>query len=136
MGWGLFEVGVISFRSDRTQEAWEYLQRGLALFRSHGDVSAAVLFIASIAAVAEAFGDVVRTARLTGAYHTLQITSGTDIVDYETNQLTAGLKPEILENLTGELADAYQEGRAMDLDTAIAYALAGPTDQAAAGSAQ
>jgi tetratricopeptide (TPR) repeat protein len=132
MGWGLFEVGIISFRLEREQEAWEYLQRGLTLFRGHRDISAAVLFIASIAAVAEVFGDMQRTARLTGAYHTLQITSGTDIVDYETNQLTAGLKPEMLENMTGELADAYQEGRAMDLDTAIAYALAGPTDEAAA----
>ena len=131
MGWGLFEVGVMSFRLGRHQEAWDYLQRGLSLFRSHGDVSAAVLFIASIASVAQEFGDLPRSARLSGAFTSLRITSGTDIVDYETNQL-AGLKPEELENLTGDLADAYREGRAMDLDTAVAYALAGPTDQAAA----
>ena len=129
MGWGLFEVGIMSFRLDRHQEAWDYLRRGLSLFRGHGDVSAAVLFLASIAAVAQAFGDMLRTARLTGAFTSLQMTSGTDIVDYETNQLT-GLRPEELEAMSEEMALAFREGRGMDLDTAIAYALAGPTDEA------
>ena len=131
MGWGLYEVGIMLIRLGRHQEAWDYLHRGLALFRGHGDVSAAVLFIASAAAMAQALGDKARAARLAGAFTSLQIASGTDIVDHETNQLT-GLRPEDLDALTGDLAAAYEEGRAMDLDAAIDYALAGPTDEAVA----
>ncbi|HSO50420.1 MAG TPA: tetratricopeptide repeat protein, partial [Acidimicrobiia bacterium] len=128
MGWGLFEVGEMARRSERFEEAWEYLRRGLALFESHGDVSAAVLFIAGIAGVAQGLGDMQRAARLAGAFTTLRITSGTDLVDYETNQVS-GLDFESLEALTGDLALAYRNGRAMGFDQAVTYALAGPVDE-------
>lgn len=127
MGWGLFEVGELARRSERFEEAWEYLRRGLALFAGHRDVSGAVLFIAGIAGVAKGLGDMTRAVRLGGAFTTLRIVSGTDIVDHETNQV-AGLDFITLEALTGDLAVAYHEGRAMDLDEAVAYALVGPVD--------
>jgi tetratricopeptide (TPR) repeat protein len=128
MGWGLFEVGEMARRSERFEEAWEYLRRGLALFESHGDVSAAVLFIAGIAGVAQGLGDMQRAARLAGAFTTLRITSGTDLVDYETNQVS-GLDFESLEALTGDLGVAYRDGRALGFDQAVTYALAGPVDE-------
>jgi predicted ATPase/class 3 adenylate cyclase len=128
MGWGLFEVGEMARRTERFEEAWEYLRRGLALFESHGDVSAAVLFIAAIAGVAKGLGDMHRAARLAGVFTTLRITSGTDIVDYEANQVV-GLDFDSLEALTGDIAVAYREGRVMAFDQAVAYALAGPVDE-------
>jgi len=128
MGWGLFEVGEMARRSERFEEAWEYLRRGLALFAGHRDVSGAVLFIAGIAGVAKGLGDMTRAVRLGGAFTSLRIISGTDIVAYETNHV-AGLEYTTLEALTGDLAVAYREGRAMDLDKAVDYALAGPVDE-------
>jgi len=128
MGWGLFEVGEMARKSERFEEAWEYVRRGLDLFAGHRDVSGVTLFLASTAGIARGLGDERRAARLAGAFTTLRINSGTDIVSYEANEV-AGLDFATLEALTGDLALAYREGRAMDIDDAVAYALAGPTDE-------
>jgi predicted ATPase len=128
MGWGLFEVGEMARRSDSFEEAWEYVSKGLALFAGHRDVSGVTLFLASTAGIAQGLGDMLRAARLAGAFTTLRITSGADIVSYETNEIT-GLDFATLESLTGDMGVAYEEGRAMDIDDAVAYALAGPTDE-------
>ncbi|HLF59838.1 MAG TPA: adenylate/guanylate cyclase domain-containing protein, partial [Acidimicrobiia bacterium] len=101
MGWGLFEVGNVARRIGRYDEAWEYLRRGLELFTGHRDVSAAVIFIAGLAAVAQDLGDQERAERLAGAFTTLQITSGTDLVSHELNRV-AGLDYDTLEALTGD----------------------------------
>jgi hypothetical protein len=98
------------------------------MFTSHRDVSAAVIFIATIAAVAQDLGDHQRAQRLAGAFTTLQISSGTDLVSHELNRV-AGLDYETLEALTGDPAIPYREGRALGFDEAVAYALAGPTDE-------
>jgi predicted ATPase/class 3 adenylate cyclase len=127
MGWGMFEVGDISRRLGDYEQAWSYLSQGLALFAEHRDVSGAVLFIAAAAGTAKALGDEERTTRLAGAFHGLRITSGTEIVRSDINQIE-GLEFETLEALIGEAAIPYREGRAMGFDQAVAYALAGPTD--------
>ena len=128
LGWALFETGSMLRQTGEFLEGWEYLERGLALFSGHRDVSAAVLFIAQIAAVANGLGDVGRAHRLIGAFTSLQITSGTDIVGIEVNQIP-GMELSLLEALTGDEAVPYREGRAMSFDEAVAYALAGPTDE-------
>ena len=133
MGWGLFEVGNVARRIGRYDEAWEYLRRGLELFTGHRDVSAAVIFIAGLAAVAQDLGDQERAERLAGAFTTLQITSGTDLVSHELNRV-AGLDYDTLEALTGDSAVPYREGRAMDFDQAVAYAMAGPVDTLDSGT--
>ena len=128
LGWALFETGSMLRQTGEFLEGWEYLERGLALFSGHRDVSAAVLFIAQIAAVANGLGDIKRAHRLIGAFTSLQITSGTDIVGIEVNQIP-GMELSLLEALTGDAAVPYREGRAMGFDEAVAYALAGPTDE-------
>ena len=128
LGWALFETGSMLRQTGRFSEGWEYLERGLALFSGHRDVSAAVLFIAQIAAVANGLGDISRAHRLVGAFTSLQITSGTDIVGIEVNQIP-GMEISLLETLTGDAAVPYREGREMGFDEAVAYALAGPTDE-------
>jgi tetratricopeptide (TPR) repeat protein len=128
MGWALFETGSMLQQTGRYEEGWEYLQRGLALFAGHRDVSAAVLFLANLAAVAKGLGDNGRAERLAGAFNTLRISSGVDIVDLDINQIQ-GLEYKELEALIGDRAVPYREGRAMGFDQAVAYALAGPVDE-------
>jgi hypothetical protein len=108
-------------------EAWPYISRGLTLFADHRDISGVVLSIAAAAGAALDLGDWERATRLAGAFHGLRITSGAEIVSSSLNQI-AGLEFETLEALSGEAAIPYREGRAMSFDQAVAYALAGPTD--------
>jgi predicted ATPase/class 3 adenylate cyclase len=128
MGWGLFEVGDMARRNGDYEEAWKYQSPGLRLFADHDDVSGVVLLLASIAGLAQDLGDRPRALRLAGAFHRLRISSGTEIVRSEINRV-AGLEYETLEALTGEEAIQYREGQAMTLEQAVAYALAGPTDE-------
>ena len=127
MGWGLFEVGDMARRLEDYEQAQSFATQGLSLFAGHRDVSAAVMFIALMAGTALELGDLERTRRLAGAFHGLRITSGTEIVRNDINAIE-GLEFEPLEALTGEAAIPYREGRAMDFDQAVAYALTGPTD--------
>ena len=127
MGWGLFEVGDMSRRVGDYEQAWQYLSRGMQLFAAHGDVSGVVLLLAGAAGLASELGARERALRLGGAFHGLRITSGTEIVRSEINRIE-GLEFETLENLSGEEAIPYREGRAMTLDQAVAYALTGPSD--------
>jgi hypothetical protein len=128
-GWGLFEVGDISRRLGDHEQAWEYQTRGLQLFAEHQDLSGVVLLLASIAGLALALGDRRRALRLAGAFHRLRITTGTEIVRSELNRIE-GLDYDTLEALSGEESIDYREGQAMSLEQAVAYALAGPTDDA------
>jgi predicted ATPase/class 3 adenylate cyclase len=127
MGWGMFEVGEMARRVGDLDEAWPYISRGLTLFADHRDISGVVLSIAAAAGAALDLGDWERATRLAGAFHGLRITSGAEIVSSSLNQI-AGLEFETLEALSGEAAIPYREGRAMSFDQAVAYALAGPTD--------
>lgn len=127
MGWGMFEVGHLSRQIGEYEEAWGYLSRGLRLFADHHDVSGVVLLLAACGGLALLLGDRDRAHRLAGAFHGLRISSGTEIVLNEMNRIEA-LDFETMEALTGEEAIPYREGRAMSLESAVAYALAGPTD--------
>jgi predicted ATPase/class 3 adenylate cyclase len=127
MGWGLFEVGHMSRQIGENDQAWRYLSRGLELFSEHHDVSGVVLLLAAFAGLALELGDRDRAYRLAGAFHGLRITSGTEIVMNELNRVE-GLDFDTLEALSGEEAIPYREGRAMNLHSAVAYALTGPSD--------
>jgi hypothetical protein len=72
--------------------------------------------------MAKAMGDEERAVVLAGAFHRFRVSSGTDLVSVDLNQVT-GLELETLERLTGELGEAFRRGQKMDLDEAIAFAL-------------
>ena len=127
MGWGLHQVGDMARRIGDYEQAWENVAQGLVLFAGHRDFSAVVLLLAVAAAIARELGDWERGLRLAGAFHGLRLTSGTEIVEAETNRIE-GYEFETLEALTGEAAIPYREGRAMNIDQAVAYALEGPID--------
>jgi predicted ATPase/class 3 adenylate cyclase len=121
-GWALFEIGDISYQVGDYETASAHLRPGLELFAAHGDVSAIVLFLSSFAGMAKAMGDEERAVALAGAFHRFRVSSGTDLVSVDLNQVT-GLELETLERLIGELGEAFRRGQKMDLDEAIAFAL-------------
>jgi tetratricopeptide (TPR) repeat protein len=127
LGWGLYEVGSVSRIVGDNEEAWRANTQGLRLFAGHGDVTGVVMFISLAAGIAINLGDTSRAHRLAGSFHSLRISSGTDIVRNDLNRIE-GLEFETLEALSGEEAIPYREGRAMGFDQAVEYALAGPTD--------
>ena len=75
-GWGMFEVANYAVRKDDPDTAWEYLAQGLELFARHQDVSAAVLFIALAANVAQAAGDELPGSPAGGSVAALRNASG------------------------------------------------------------
>ncbi|HJQ95900.1 MAG TPA: hypothetical protein VJ935_09370, partial [Acidimicrobiia bacterium] len=121
-GWALFEIGDISYQVGDFATARKYLSQGLELFAAHGDVSAIVLFLSSFAGLAKAMGDDERAVELAGAFHRLRASSGTDLVTVDINQV-AGLELDTLEEMTGELGEAFRRGQKMDLEEAISFAL-------------
>ncbi|HEY7469906.1 MAG TPA: adenylate/guanylate cyclase domain-containing protein, partial [Acidimicrobiia bacterium] len=127
LGWGLYEVGAIARRLNDNAAAWQAHTQGLSLFAGHRDVTGVVMFISLAAGIAINLGDLGRAHRLAGAFHSLRLSSGTEIVRNDLNRIE-GLEFEVMEALSGEEAIPYREGRAMGFDQAVQYALAGPTD--------
>jgi predicted ATPase/class 3 adenylate cyclase len=122
-GWGLYELGFVAIRRGDLEAAGRYFHDGLSLFAAHHDESAAVMFVAGLAGLAQEQGDEEEKLRLAGAFHSMRITTGTDLVTYTIN-LPPGLEYETMEALTGEHAEWYRQGKAMGYDEAVAYALA------------
>ena len=122
LGWAYFELGFVGSRVGDLDEAAAHLRKGLELFAAHDDVSGIVFHVMALAGIAKDQGDMDRAVRLAGAAHALRITSGADLINIDINQPT-GLEYETLEAMTGPLAAAYQEGKALDVADAVAYAL-------------
>lgn len=123
-GWATYTAGQASWNLGRPDLARTYLTHGLALFYEHGDVSAAVLHLMMLAVVEESDGNMTRAVKLAGAAHQIRMRSGTNLAEYEAN-LSDGLRYERLERSSGELAAAFQEGKGLSFDDAVAFALAG-----------
>ncbi len=117
-GWGMYEVATFALHHDDLETAREYLVQGLTLFARHRDISAAVLLISLAADLAQAEGDPVRAARLSGAVRALRNASGTTLVDHAI--VRSGVAPGDEEPEDPELLAAFRAGAAMDLDEAVA----------------
>jgi predicted ATPase/class 3 adenylate cyclase len=128
VGWALYETADASRRAGRYGSAWPYLHEALTLFASHKDVSGLVMILYQMAAVSLNMGDKVRAYRLAGAGDGLRKASGVDIVRLDFNAVE-GLEVETLAALQGAEAAAIAEGAKMSMDQAVAYGLAGPTDE-------
>jgi predicted ATPase/class 3 adenylate cyclase len=124
MGWGLFEVAYMLRKLGDVEQSWSYLEQAIRLFAGHADVSGVVLTLAAAAGIALDKGDVDRARRLAGASHGLATSSGTGIVRNDLN-IIEGLEFETLEALSAGEAIPYREGKAMSLEHAVGYLLAG-----------
>jgi hypothetical protein len=72
--------------------------------------------------IADVRGDRERATRLAGVAYGLRDLSGLDLISVDINQETTIAEAE-LDALEGEQAEAYQQGRAMRYDEALAYLL-------------
>jgi predicted ATPase/class 3 adenylate cyclase len=121
LGWALFEYGDTSRRLGDFETSRRSLREGLGLLYGHGDLSAVVLFLAALAGLAYDLDRRERAGRLAGVVHALRQTTGADIVIHSAIQ--AGELIDELRQDTGALAEVFEEGTAMDLEEAVAYAL-------------
>ncbi len=122
LGWSNFELGETARRHGDFETAELRLRDGLRLFHDQGDLTGVILFMSALSAVALATDDLDRAHRLSGAFHTLRITTGSDLVIFAPN-VVEGLEFERLEALVGDAAVPYREGREMSVAEAVAFAL-------------
>lgn len=122
LGWALFEAGWAHRDLGNLDAAWSFLSQALEQFGEQEDISAVVLHLSALSSLAKEQDNMTRAVTLAGAMHQLRLKSGSDIASLDIN-VVGGLEFETLEDLTGELANAYQRGKAMDLASAVRYAL-------------
>ena len=121
-GWANFEIGAMLSKVEEYDNAEPYLQRGLQLLGSSRDYSALVMFAGIFAMIAGQRDDRERAIRLAGVAYGLRDLSGLDIISIAVNQETTFAEAD-LDALEGEMAEVYQQGRAMRYDEALAYLL-------------
>ena len=121
LGWSLRMLGRTYLLQGRPADARERIEESLRLFAAAGDVSAILLHLADVAAIAALDGDDERELRLAGALEQLKRLTGTDLVDHPVNAI-----PQFAETVARRGADAQRllvEGGAMSVDEAVRYAL-------------
>jgi predicted ATPase/class 3 adenylate cyclase len=130
LGWAHFVRAVGAFRmNDISRAKWHHIE-ALKLFADADDVTGPVLIFSGLAGVAREEGDLLRAARLAGASEAQEAASGAglaSVVGAREGWRPSGVLPEDQEA-------ARAEGRAMTLQQAIAYALAGSDEASAIAS--
>jgi tetratricopeptide (TPR) repeat protein len=121
-GWAHFELGALLTRLGSVDEAEPHLIDGLRLLWDSRDYSAVVMFMALFGWVSFQRDDRIRAVTLAGAAYALRDHSGVDLMSIEANRIE-GMSIEDMEALDGEDAIAYERGRAMGYDEAVAFAL-------------
>jgi predicted ATPase/class 3 adenylate cyclase len=119
LGWALHTRALVSVNTGAAAAAEPLVAEGLKLFSDAGDVSGVTLLLDDIAQVAQLKGERMRALRLAGASKALQASSGTDLAAI-TN--ATGSKPVPAPDQQDERG-AWEEGRAMSSEQAVAYAL-------------
>jgi predicted ATPase/class 3 adenylate cyclase len=128
LAWALHLQGLALAIVERSEEAHRALQESLTMFLEADDRSALSLLLGDLAILAGSRGDAERALRLSGAAAAVEEKVGTGLL-----HSSSGLS-ERLRELPGMLPKAesdllYAEGRAMNLQEALAYAKEG-LDQA------
>jgi predicted ATPase/DNA-binding CsgD family transcriptional regulator len=123
VGRRLTRLGQIAYAQADLQKAAALIKEGLITCAGSGDKSGATMALAALAGIAKAWGDYERAARLLGSVEALHEISGTalwfvDRVEYERNVATVQAKPE-----QRALKKIWAEGRELNLEEAIEYAL-------------
>ena len=127
LGWALHMRGLGQAYAGDFDGARGSFGEALRLFHTAGDLSAITLMLSDFALVAMHDGDTERAVRLTGAADALQERSGANLVQTSTAFTAAhalGIVYPSAADLEGH-RDAREEGRRLDADAAVAYALEG-----------
>jgi predicted ATPase/class 3 adenylate cyclase len=122
VGWALHLSGLIAIREGESANAEPIFVEALGIFAAARDLSGSAVVLDDLAMTAIASGDDLRAARLAGAAASLVASSGTDLASLINKvEGRSGVVSEKVDPAT--LAAAWNEGRAMSLDEAVAFAL-------------
>ena len=124
-GVALLDLGQLELLEGRQGKAAEIIRSSLRRLQENADVTYSLVCVAALAAIAAAKGDPIRAAKLLGAVEEKQHVMGADLLHDPVErdlhaQTSATVRAELA---TEQLEAARAEGRVMELDEAIAYAL-------------
>jgi predicted ATPase/class 3 adenylate cyclase len=123
LAWTEYMLGLNDNLRGQLGTARGHFLRALESFRASADVSAYGLVLDGLAALSFAEGDRLHAMRLAGGADAIQRRGGAHLA--RLNRLWAGFHPELLLD-EAELAAAWEEGRAMELEAMLDLAVAGP----------
>jgi predicted ATPase/class 3 adenylate cyclase len=121
LGWALHTRSLVGINTGDGATAEPLVAEGLRLFSEAGDVSGVTLLLDDAAQLAQLKGERMRGLRLASASRALQARSGTDIASLSN---ATGGKP-VPAATNREESEAWEAGRAMSSDEAVAYGLEG-----------
>ncbi|MGH2740485.1 MAG: ATP-binding protein [Actinomycetota bacterium] len=122
--WDLHQLGIIALDFREVEQAREWCQQALEIFAEAGDLSGIALVLADFAGLAFGNGDPERAARLFGAATEIEAKAGTGLV--ASSAATERWLEEIEQTLEDpRMQRAQEEGRALSVHEAVAYALKG-----------
>jgi predicted ATPase/class 3 adenylate cyclase len=123
VAWGLHIDALGLIRSGGFDEARAELTEALSLFARAADVSGIALLLDDFADLALGEGRIERSVRLSGAAAAFQATSGADLGSV-INKTEGRSLPDAARLDPETLRRAWEEGQAMSIDQAVAYAMA------------
>jgi predicted ATPase/class 3 adenylate cyclase len=122
--WSLHMLGSALVRRGNNAEARDAMEHAMRHFWSAGDASGITLTFDDLSSLAVAEEDFERAARLRGAARSLTTTTGIGIARYIEEWFEEKVRPSVRRVLSAEdLSRWGDEGAAMTLDEAVAYAL-------------
>jgi predicted ATPase len=127
LGWVLQQLGFVAYREGNLDEADRAFSEGLRLFEQAQDLSGIAFQLDNLSAVARGRGDPVRATRIAAAAEKIRATSGA-VLGGRVSELEGRNPREGLNEADGE--KAWQEGQALSVEQAVAYALGRALDQA------
>jgi hypothetical protein len=120
LAWDLHMVGLIALKLDDRDAARRAWTESTGLLMAAGDMSGLVLMLSNFAELAKATGDLDRHDVLVGAWAALAKRTGVGLTALF-GQSEARAQPN---EIPAERQPAVRRGLSMDLDSALAYALA------------
>jgi tetratricopeptide (TPR) repeat protein len=130
LGWALFTRALLALRMSDVAISKAYNLEALKIFSGGDDVTAPALILRGLSEAAHREGDEIRAAQLAGAADAQEASSGSALGSLVGD--TEGWRPS--DQLSGAEEAALAEGKAMTLQEAIDYALAGSDEASAVAS--
>jgi predicted ATPase/class 3 adenylate cyclase len=122
--WSLHMLGSAQLRRGAIDDARESLEHAMRHFWAAGDASGMTLAFDDLSSLAVAEEDFERAARLRGAARSLTVTTGVGLARFIEEWFEEKVRPSARKVLSNEDLQRWgDEGSAMTLDEAVAYAL-------------
>ncbi|MEO8462686.1 MAG: hypothetical protein ABI555_05705, partial [Chloroflexota bacterium] len=132
--WSLHMLGSSLLRRGRRDESRPILRHALRHFQAASDAAGIALVFDDLSSQAADDGDAPRAARIRGAARRLTAATGAELAGYVDAAYEIYARPQVAAMLTPAEFERYSdEGAAMGLDEAVAYALDISLDELASG---